>query len=243
MKSSTHAALAATTLALAATSSAAVLTPTADTYIDYENDVANFGSSNELVVSTLDENSTDTDNDGGKTKTAFVRFDVSNLPGPVINATFSAFRTSGRGDKRTRVYGVTDTAFESFSESGLTWSSGVNAGFVNNEDGTQLNGETDLGFFTTLDNDRNGTTFVLQDGDSDPTNDPLIAFINNDADGIIVLAIHDQQQNGNVFKFASRESTVAGGFAPTLTVTAIPEPAALSAVSLVGLLGLRRRRA
>ncbi len=228
-------ALAVTTL-VASTASAAVLTAVRDTYVDSDNGTTNFGSDATLVVETGN-------NAADRSRITFVSFDISSVTLPVTSATLDVLKLSGRGDRATGYFGITDESFDGFDEMSLTYDSNPLLPPGAGGDGRSLIGETDLGLLQSSTADRrDGIDLYTSFDDTADGVDELVDFINSDTNGIVTFAIHSEQENGNVFTFFSRESTDAAAVAPTLTLTVVPEPASAAAIGLLGLVGLRRRR-
>ncbi len=241
--------LAAPSMALAAP---VVFTADGDTYIDYSNSATNFGAATTMEVTSLLDNSTGAANDGNGSRTIFLSFDIRSLTGTVESASFDIQKTSGRGDRVVEFWGVTDGQFDNFDENTVTWDSAVTAGVVNDNNGTALVSEVALGNLGNPVRNDGATIYSRNDTDGNPSVDPLIDFINadlssapgTDGKGYLTFAIHFENQNGNVFEFASKENTTQGFIAPTLTITTtpIPEPASLLLLGMGGLCLLPRRR-
>ena len=224
----------AATLAPAAVIS---LTPVKDAYVDSENPSTNYGSDPTLQVRT--------GNSAGDTsRVTFVSFDLSGLTN-VTAAELTVQKISGRGDRDTEIFGITDDGFDAYGETTITYGNASVIPPGAGGDTTSLLSETRLARLTSTTPARNDgvDVYASDDNDGDATNE-FVDFINADANGIVTLAFHSSQQNGNVFTFASRENATDGFIAPTLTVTAtpVPEPTTLAGVAALGGLVLRRRR-
>jgi hypothetical protein len=236
--------LAMPALALATGSAMAVtLTADKDTYVDFANPDTSFGSSETLLVTTLSDNANQTDNDEGKSKTIFISFDLSSITGPYTSATLDILKLDGRGDRNIELWGVTDESFDAWDESSLTWNAAVADNVIVDNDGRSLVNEVRLGLLMSATPTRNdGVDPYTAFDDTTNMTDELLDFVNSDTNGIVTFAVHFENVNGNIYSFASSESTLIDAFAPTLTLTPIPEPASVAALGLLGLVGLRRRR-
>ena len=82
--------------------------PEADAYVDEAQPAANFGTSTLLSV----------DSGAGTTQQSFVRFSVSGISGPVLDAKVRVYATNG-STNGPAVYGTSN----SWSETGVTWNS------------------------------------------------------------------------------------------------------------------------
>jgi hypothetical protein len=213
----------------ASAASAAVLSPTHDTYLNRNAVSTNYGSDTALFVA----------NDGGsavsktKDRYAVLRFDVSTAPANATSATLTlkAAATAGNDLHGYEIYGIPDGgADEAFDEALLTF-------------------DTFDYSSTTLDGSLNTSGLVLlvnsTDDDDDGASDEfynfsssaLASFINNDTNDIVSLVVFQRTgQNGNASTFASSEATLNG---PTLTV--VPEPTLVAALLPCALLARRRR--
>jgi len=223
--------------ALAATAAqAATLTAIKDTYVDSANGTTNYGSSADLEVVTSNMTT-------GTSRVAYISFDISGITGPIVSASLDLQKTSGRGNRATGYFGVTDESFDSFDETTLTYDNNPLLPTGAGGDATSLTGDTDLGILQSTTPDRiDGVDPYTSFDDTSNGTDELVDFLNSDTNGIVTFAIRSDSVNGNPFVFASRDNTTPGLFAPTLTVTVIPEPASAAGIGLLGLVGLRRRR-
>ncbi len=241
-------AIAATTL-LASTAGAAVLTSVKDTYVD-SRDVdllssMNFGS--EEVVESVTSQNNSASSTGSRI--AFLTFDLSSITSPVTAATLDLYAIFGRDNREIDAYAITDETFDSYDESSITYNSLVASGRIPDaNNGAALSGESRLGDIFSVEE----ITIGSNDTDRSDGDEPfrlvengvlsLVDFVNADTNGLLTIAIHHSDTNGNLYRFATRETTDPDAFAPTLTLTVVPEPASAAAIGLLGLVGLRRRR-
>ncbi len=225
---------------LAATAPAITLDASKDTYVELATPDINYGLADQLLV-----------RNDGDFRISFISFDISGLTADVSSASFEITKLSGRGDRASTVWGVTDEAFDSWNELTLTWN---NAGVIadGQTDAGSLTDEISLGTLIISPRIDGQVREVLNDPDGvggNPVpagaNDDLVSFLNSDTNGIVTFAVHHAGPalNGNSYSYASRESLAA---APAqLTLDLIPEPTSLvllaSAAGLV--LGRRRRLA
>ena len=216
---------------------AAPITRTAvkDTYVDSANRSANFGAATTADITTSTNHAT------GTSQTTFVSFNVAGV-GQVAAAELAIQKVSGRGDRTVALWGVTDESFDAFDETALTWDGGVAAGVLRDGTGASLVNEVRVGNVGTTEPRNDGAIVYTRSAVSVATANALVDFINADTNGIVTFALHQDQGNANLFRFATRENTTSGYIAPTLVLTAVPEPTSLTGLALAGALLLHRRR-
>ena len=239
---------------------AQTLTADADTYVRLgggQND-DNFG--NATVLSVKDSGT------GSTTRKGYLRFDLSDVKGPIMDAQLQlevTLNNNGTADDTPNLYtvnvfalndGVNDTWIEGSGETGVSGATPPNPIIwdnapANNTGSNGLIGSdvTLLGQFLVpainpaLDPDPVIVSFANFQSD---TPDAFIDFLNSNPDGLVTLILTRAGGNNNL-GFASKEHATA--MIPTLALNvAVPEPStlALAVVALLGLAlyGWRRKR-
>lgn len=222
----------------------------ADSWVQANSAGTNNGSSQVVNVRTSDSSTGTVRND-----LTYLRFDISSIqPGTVTNASLGLYNNraplGGSYNRKINVYGLLNgdagDSATGWTESGINYNNAP--GLVSppptngSSSGIDSTRTVLLGYFTT-----GGTT-----GDLISTGDlsALASFLNADTNGLVTLILAtDDTTNSNQERYASKEATslssgpavTAGTYAPRLEVSvAIPEPASLGGLGVMGL-ALRRR--
>jgi hypothetical protein len=208
-----------------------------DTYVELATPDTPYGLTDSMLV-----------RNDGDFRISFVSFDISTLTADVSSASFEVTKLSGRGDRDTYVWGITDESFDSWSEATLTWNSAsVIPG--SQTDAGSTSAEVELGTLIILPRDDGVVREVLNDPDGvggDPisagANDDLVSFLNDDTNGIVTFAIHHRGPalNGNDYSYATRENLLQDS--ASLIVEVVPEPTSLLLLAPAAGLLLSRRR-
>ncbi|MCD4823548.1 MAG: DNRLRE domain-containing protein, partial [Phycisphaerae bacterium] len=176
----------------------------ADTFIrggSYQDD--NYGGSASLPVKLRDATFT---------RTAYLRFDISNMNFNAASATLSLKKAGGAASPTTiKVYALKESSNYGSGKLDESWiENGVNGLKASNAPGTDGNAAIDSNYVTYLGNfSWDGTTASLAFTNLD--------FLNNDTNGKVTLILYKGNSENNSVDFASKEhSTLAE---PTLTIT------------------------
>lgn len=203
-----------------ASSHAATISSSADTYIETDDSGPN-GTGTTFWV--RQDNGTSNDE-----RVGIVRFDISTITNTVTDAEFGLEVAWGGTKTDYSIFGADDTSLEElFDESTYTFSDAESHGIVDDTDSNVIieSAVTDLGTLSLPDGSTTSISFSSTD---------LVDFINADTNNLITLLVVGDgvHSNGNTVGFRSREAT--GGSVPSLTFSQIPEPASLALLLLGG---------
>lgn len=222
----------AAALTAASSHAATIITTDADTFV--QGSSGNFGTSESLVVKRSSAGP------GSQyTRTTWIHFDTSSIIN-IASATDASFSlvVNGGGTNITSgtisLWGIVQGA--AGDEYGTDWTETTITGGNDPQspdftDGanTKLLGTLNLSSLNTA----NGSVHVFDSAE-------LLSFLQSDTNGEVTLIL-TRNLNDNNFAYYSRENT-AGMDAPSLSITAIPEPSTSTLFLSCGALLLFRRR-
>jgi hypothetical protein len=163
---------------------------------------------------------------------SYLRFDLSPVAHPVTDASLTLTHFNGWQPLTIQVYGVLDGFQENWNETTLTWN---NAPANNIKSGSGVTSDAvPIGSFKVPVNDL-GEVVTF----SSPS---LVNFINDSMDPLVTLILTTPRSGASPENFASKEN-LAELSPPTLSITAVPLPAAgLLFASLLASFAVWQRR-
>jgi len=182
------------------------LSPTADTYLSWGNSETSYGTSENLYMGIWQEMWTNATpgikaNSATTSNIALLKFDVSAYKGQITGATFKATITNPSTNSNTRSAYLGYCTVENWDETTTAKNSGVNT-----RSATDLNIQP----FNISQSVAKGNT-----KECSFSNDALINYLNNDADGIVTLIVYTLGQE----MYMNSKEAASGKPVLTLTYT------------------------
>ncbi|MGB5472528.1 MAG: DNRLRE domain-containing protein [Gammaproteobacteria bacterium] len=171
---------------------------------------------------------------------SYIGFDITafqSIGDPASAVSLELFGYNSTSSLGLDIYGLNDSVSPNWSEDTIDWSNAPG----------KLTNSIDLASTTLLFSD-----LISYTGNNviSFSNSTFVDFINNDTDGLITFILTQANVSTSNHAFSSKESSGnpqignPGDYAPTLSITTVPVPAAvwLFGSGLLGLIGVARRR-